>query len=277
MNSRFSLQALVIFLITGVFFLLLSRRYTLFSLPKEKAAWKEDLSLISPLFALLLYFFGTGPVTAFTYRLCKETYPLCTPSLIWASSFFVGISFSFITLVGLISFHSKVLKKRILGAGNCIIKLLQGMFLAVGVYPVAVAAVGIMNFLLFYCVGHEPREEQVAVILLKNLPRTSPLFSIALLFALGVVPVVEEFLFRGFIQNYLVRFCSYRGAIFLTSLIFSFFHYSSSQGFMNISLLLGLCITSLFIGAVYVRYGSIWTAIGLHAMFNAISMLFLFI
>jgi uncharacterized protein len=62
------------------------------------------------------------------------------------------------------------------------------------------------------------------------------------------------------------------GSILLASLIFAFFHFSYSQGIDNIEVITSLFVFSCFLGFVYERQQSLWASVGLHALFNAISV-----
>ncbi len=90
------------------------------------------------------------------------------------------------------------------------------------------------------------------------------------------MPLVEEFLFRGLLQNYFGNFFGPQYRIILTSLLFAFFHYSALQGSTNIELMVGLFIYSYFIGFFYMRERSLWTPIAMHASFNALTIFIMF-
>ena len=115
--------------------------------------------------------------------------------------------------------------------------------------------------------------EQVAVRYLRQIMDYPVLFISTSLLIVFVVPIVEETLFRGFLQTWLRKWLSRTGAIIVSSLIFALFHYSSSQGQNNIELLCSLFTLSCFLGFVYERQQSLWASIGLHTTFNGISVL----
>jgi membrane protease YdiL (CAAX protease family) len=120
-----------------------------------------------------------------------------------------------------------------------------------------------------------PLNEQVAVIFVKKSLESPPLFASVVLMVTGFVPFIEEFLFRGCLQTWLVGIWGRKKAILTTSIIFSLFHYSSSQGVNNIEILFSLFILSLILGYVYEREESLLASIGLHSTFNAMTILFL--
>jgi membrane protease YdiL (CAAX protease family) len=100
-----------------------------------------------------------------------------------------------------------------------------------------------------------------------------PILTIVSVLAIVVlVPVIEELLFRGFLQSWLVsRFTPFT-SIALSSAIFTMVHFSPSQGIANAELMTGLFLLALFLGYLYQRQGSLWASIGLHCTFNAVSV-----
>jgi len=85
--------------------------------------------------------------------------------------------------------------------------------------------------------------------------------------AIVVVPFVEELIFRGMIQtalrSYIVRPWP---AIFVTSLVFVIFHANPEHW-------LALFALSLCLGYTYEKSGSLFRAVFVHALFNAMSVL----
>lgn len=118
-----------------------------------------------------------------------------------------------------------------------------------------------------------PHYEQVAVKYLRMTMSHPLLFSTMSLFLVFVVPVIEETLFRGFLQTWLKQYLGTGWAIFMASLVFASFHFSTTQGYDNIELLSSLFLLACFLGYVYERQQSLWASIGLHATFNAVSVL----
>lgn len=128
-------------------------------------------------------------------------------------------------------------------------------------------------FLLFF--NYSP-VDQVAVKHLKAISSDPLLFTVTLLTVFAYVPVVEEVLFRGFLQTWLRSKMSRFPAIGLTSFIFSLFHFSTSQGITNVELIFALFVLSCFLGFIYEKQRSIWAPIGLHAIFNGVSAMVIF-
>lgn len=139
-------------------------------------------------------------------------------------------------------------------------------------FPLVIVLQQLIEIILQWAGISFPKNEQVAVEYLKMTTEFPWLFvSLAFLLIL-IVPVIEEILFRGFLQNWLKQKLGRGLAIFIASLIFAMFHFSISQGITNIELLAALFVLSCFLGFVYERQQSLWAPIGLHATFNAISI-----
>lgn len=134
-----------------------------------------------------------------------------------------------------------------------------------------VAIIGQFFDLLIYLIFNVESYEQVAVRYLKTTLVSPSQLVLALVTILLVAPCVEEFLFRGCLQTYFKRHLGTKSAIMLSALCFSIFHFSSSQGVGNISLMASLFTFACFLGFVYERQASLFASIGLHITFNLAS------
>lgn len=118
--------------------------------------------------------------------------------------------------------------------------------------------------------------EQLAVNFLKMTFEAPFYFFLALCTVIFLAPLIEELLFRGFLQTFLRKHLSRGHAIFLSSLCFSFFHYSPEQGFANIPIIGSLFLLALFLGFLYEKRLSLKAPILLHALFNTTSVINLY-
>lgn len=142
-------------------------------------------------------------------------------------------------------------------------------------YPLVVAVGQSVAIVLMFTYGNvEP--EQVAVKQIKLAARAPHLFVLLMIAVIFFVPMIEELLFRGFLQNWLKKRMSRTKAVLWTSFIFASFHFSSSQGMGNIELLISLFVLSCFLGFIYERQQSLAASISLHAIFNAVSLLMIY-
>lgn len=136
-----------------------------------------------------------------------------------------------------------------------------------------VSVIGTIADLMVNWLFGQQQYEQVAVKYLKSSLGSNFLAIMALATILVAAPILEEFLFRGFLQNFLKRHIGYKAAILLTAFTFALFHFSLSQNLGNIPLVASLFVLALFLGFIYERQQSLFASIGLHMTFNMISVL----
>lgn len=128
------------------------------------------------------------------------------------------------------------------------------------------------SLLLFFSQDAFP--EQIAVTLAK---RNFADYFFAALFLLSVaVPICEEILFRGYLQNYLKNHFSINTRVLFASIIFSAAHLNSAQKLQNVELFFSLCCFSCFLGYSYEKNRNLYTSIFLHSFFNAFSLSILY-
>lgn len=148
----------------------------------------------------------------------------------------------------------------------------SGIFCWILAFPLVVV-VGDLCDLLIYSVFGAQNYEQVAVVYLKMTKEHPSMLIIALGMILVAAPCVEEYLFRGILQNWLRRHLGAKAAILLASLCFALFHFASSQGWGNVSLVVSLFLFACFLGFIYEKQRSLFASIGLHMAFNTVSAL----
>jgi membrane protease YdiL (CAAX protease family) len=137
-------------------------------------------------------------------------------------------------------------------------------------FPIIVVVGQFFDLILYLIFGVETYE-QVPVRYFKESLASFPQTLMAVFTILVLAPVVEEFLFRGCLQNYFKKILGTRSAIFLTAFCFALFHFSYSQGLGNVSLIASLFVLACFLGFVYEKRQSLYASIGLHMTFNLIS------
>jgi uncharacterized protein len=98
-------------------------------------------------------------------------------------------------------------------------------------------------------------------------------FIIALVTVIVFAPIIEELLFRAFLQQWLKKFVSRKNAIVLTAICFALFHFSLRQEWHNLSILSAIFVFSCFLSLSYEKEQSLLSPIALHATFNAFSAL----
>jgi membrane protease YdiL (CAAX protease family) len=145
------------------------------------------------------------------------------------------------------------------------------------IYPLILAFSQIIAIVVS-TIFQKPTLDQVAVKHIKSVMINPPLMALTMLEVIILVPLMEEFIFRGLLQNWLKSKLHHAaGAVLLTSLFFALFHFSSSQGVTNIELLSTLFMLSCFLGYIYEKQRSLWASVALHGFFNLISIIFIFL
>lgn len=88
--------------------------------------------------------------------------------------------------------------------------------------------------------------------------------ALSLLLAVVVVPFIEEFVFRGFLQPFLVQNFHDRGGVVLTAFVFAILHGTSA--------FLPIFVVGLMLGAVALRTRRIYASWALHALHNGLTI-----
>jgi hypothetical protein len=123
------------------------------------------------------------------------------------------------------------------------------------------AAFLLLEELYFYVLGIEMPESFIEFML------AEPIFSF--ISVVLVAPVIEEFLFRGFLYSQLRRsFLKDWGAIVVSSLVWTAIHFQYEIGILFFLFLFGL-----FLGYFRIKYNSLLIPIALHAINNLLSFL----
>jgi len=148
-----------------------------------------------------------------------------------------------------------------------------GVFTWVIAFPLVALVNQGMGWLIIWITGQNPQDQ--TVVRLVKTSETPLQWWLVILSVTTLIPIIEEILFRGFLQSYFRRRLGVWCSIGLSSLCFSLFHYSASQSWGNSVILSSLFILGLFLGYLYERQRSLWAPIGLHMTFNAISLVYI--
>lgn len=115
--------------------------------------------------------------------------------------------------------------------------------------------------------------DQIAVQWLKTTFAFPGYFLITAFTIIILAPLLEETLFRGFLQSFLRKHLGPKFAIGITAFCFSCFHFSWEQGWNNIPIITTLFPLALFLGYLYEKQRSLFASISMHASFNTISLI----
>lgn len=137
-------------------------------------------------------------------------------------------------------------------------ELLPAAVVTIGFYFVGVLASGGLSYLLSL-IHLQPSEPDFALPS-ALLPRI-----LFVVLTCALAPVMEEFVFRGFILHALRRFGDVF-AVVVSALLFALLHGNLVQG--PFAFVVGLAL-----GYFVLRFGSIWATVVLHACVNSVSLL----
>lgn len=254
--GKLSIPLLLMGLLSCFVFTLLWRRD--FFVLKRKARGGGHLSTV---LGSVLAYFVPPVIFAVIYKLFSSGESIEQ----WA--LFLG------TLLGGISvlIYSFFCGKQIWGKNPCFPSFLQGVLSWFYIFPFVFFSSLLGTFILAL-LGYENLPSQVAMSMVKAAKSDTLLLSLQLFLVIVVAPLSEEVLFRGFLQRFLVKHWGRVWGIVVVSLVFALFHFSSSQGVGNFPLILALFVLSLFLGWMREKKSSLWTPIGLHVTFNAVSI-----
>lgn len=143
-----------------------------------------------------------------------------------------------------------------------------GWFIA---YPCILVVAHVTTFVIQDLLGF-PVEDQLAVRQVKLVMSHPLLLNATIIAIVGLVPIVEELLFRGYLQGACKLFFGKIGAIIISAACFTAFHFSVAQGLNNITILVSLFILAIFLGFLRERQGNLFASITLHMVFNAVSI-----
>ena len=167
----------------------------------------------------------------------------------------------------------QIIKRKSLGSRSVGFDALIGIASWLLIFPIVSFFASILDIFIFAVFKVRKIPEQMAIDFIKSTMSHPFLFIIALISIIVIAPILEEFLFRGVLQNFLKKYLKRSYAILLTSVIFAFAHYSYAQKLANITILGSLFVLAVFLGFLYEKQKSLISPIFLHATFNTISLL----
>ena len=277
------LAGLFIFGALSLLVLWFARKNGFFHLEEQKDHWSPPIRWYQVVFAFAVYFgVAIFLVPLFSKFLRSSVFPGNAPvdflgyaswlNFITSSAILLGLALFFFRLPHTI--YGKILKK-----GDALEpkKDLQTALLAwLFSFPIVLFVNQLLEIVITHIVHVERLPEQIAVHFLKMTFDYPVFFSLAILTIILFAPLIEELLFRGFLQSFIRQHLGSKQAILITALCFSFFHYSPEQGLGNIPIIGSLFVLALFLGFVYEKRGSLLAPVALHATFNAISVINLY-
>jgi membrane protease YdiL (CAAX protease family) len=135
----------------------------------------------------------------------------------------------------------------------------------------AMPVVALTNF-LSQLMLRDLADEQELVSLFRKVAREHDFVALGKAFVAAAIlaPACEEFLFRGYFYGVGKRYLGALASALATSLLFAAIH-------LNLAALPGLFVLALCLTVAYERTGSLFVAIGMHALYNCTSLVFLYL
>jgi membrane protease YdiL (CAAX protease family) len=151
-----------------------------------------------------------------------------------------------------------------MGLGN-LRKLLIAPVLYLAAIPFIMLLSKGWHLLLQLFLHAEPELQEVAKIVSRQLSWLEISYMFMAIFA---APVYEELLFRGIVFPYLIKRVGLTKGIVVISLLFALIHF-------HLPSVVPLALLSAALCLAYWRTGSLWVSIGMHMIFNAVTILVL--
>lgn len=243
-------------------------------------SWEVPLRFYHLIGAFLIYFLITFLLSSIVISLLKKQ--IQANYLAYSSWFNFGLSFLvFISLAIYMKCLPEPVRKGILCRSTDKPPYWQdignALFAWMVSFPLVLFLSQVIELITLKLFHISSLPDQLAVKFLKSTFEHPTYFVLAIFSIVVLAPLIEETLFRGFFQTFIRQHLGSKQAIVITSVCFSLFHYSASQGLGNISIICSLFVLSLFLGFLYEKQGSLLAPMVLHSSFNAISAINLYL
>ena len=129
--------------------------------------------------------------------------------------------------------------------------------------PLVIIASKLYQLILSLIFTAEPELQDVAQIVSREWSLLKMLY---IGMAIFVAPIYEELLYRGVFFPYLVKRSNLAIGTAVGSVLFAVMHNNAGS-------LISLTMLSIILSLAYWRTGSLWVSIGVHMLFNAVTIL----
>jgi hypothetical protein len=270
--------ATLAFGVLALLLILTGKRWGFFNFPVEE--WDVPLRLLHVIGAFAIYFAATYVSLSLAVKFLRNQ--IMSNYLGYSSWLNFSISFSiFLFLAIYFIFLPKNIRMGIFRRPNEEHSVKEDIWAAftawVLAFPLVLFLSQVIELVVFKVFQVTQLPDQIAVKFLKSTFENPVYLALAVIAIIILAPLIEETLFRGFLQTYIRRHLGPKQAIVITSVCFSLFHYAAGQGLGNISIILSLFVLSLFLGFVYHKQGSLLASIILHGAFNLVSVVNLYL
>jgi membrane protease YdiL (CAAX protease family) len=127
------------------------------------------------------------------------------------------------------------------------------------------------NLAMQYILPQNPQEQDI-VTMFRQAAGDGDVWAIRItcVSAVVIAPLVEETVFRGYFYPLVKVHAGAAAAALLTSAMFALSH-------GNLAVLPGLFLLSLALNLTYERFGSLWVSVGMHSVFNTVSLILIYL
>lgn len=274
-------MSIIAFAMIALLILFIGWKRGFFSLPSALRVWVFPIRLTHVIAAFAIYFAFSVFLSHIIGKLLQRflfAHPTPITILSYAAWFnFINSVLIILSLIGFLFCLSHTIRKNIWLRADRETHLYRLDFTTAVVawiiaFPLVVFVNQGLDWIITNVLHIQQLPEQLAVQFLKMTFGYPLLLVLAVLSIIVLAPLVEEILFRGFLQSFIRQHLGNKQAIFITSVLFAFFHYSPEQGIANLTIVGSLFVFSLFLGFVYEKRGSLWSPIALHSLFNAVNV-----
>jgi hypothetical protein len=271
-------------LITGAIALLalwVGQRSRFFTIPQDPV-WKPPVLLWQVIVVFAIYFGVALFIAPAVAKILKPLFQGGSTGINYLS--WLNLITSCTIMGGLLLFYKQALptevQKNVWKSPHLSTSYLDdakgGFYCWLIAFPLVLSISQLLDIIVYLLFKIPKLPDQIAVYFVKMTFSHPLYFAMAILTIVFLAPLIEEILFRGFLQTFIHKHLGSKQAILITSVCFSFFHYSSEQGLANIPIVGSLFSLALFLGFIYEKKRSLFAPISLHAIFNGISILNLY-
>lgn len=275
-----SLLSIALLVVLSIFSLSWAKKRNFFSLPEETKNWKFPISLIHVLIIFCLYLLTLiviAPLIASVIQKIVYAKTLLNPVLSYIS--WVQFSHSLITFVLLFGFFLLLpqnVRSQIWGDTSSKHPFLEDGKKAILTGVLSFPIIGLSNqsidFFLTNILHITQMPDQLAIHFLKMTFGHHLYLFLSICTIVIFAPLIEELLFRGFLQSYIRQHVGSFRAIIITSVVFALYHYAPEQGVTNITIVGSIFVVSCFFGFIYEKRRSLKASIFMHAFFNGLNV-----
>ena len=272
------LELAVLFALIGAFLTWLARRCGFFQIPEKGFTPRLHCPLIGLLLYLLLFLFAVPLALKFltlVYSPLETVFKNHPPLLIGTAQVLSILTTSCFVIIFSLFQNRGVIKVIWKEPFTCISALKDfglGMLTWIISFPI-IACIDQLGHLATLLIFGFSKVEQVAVRYVRLSAESPYLLAIAIISTVLAAPLLEEWIFRGFIQTYLKSKIGFFKSLICSSFIFALFHLSPAQGVGNFTLVFSLFTFALYLGFLYEKRKSLIAPIALHMTFNSISVM----